>query len=335
MLIARHRRPVGVGRDSVDGNAGVHGARLDGLDEALDGQGHGVGAKAKLKRSVADLLEDGLRAVDRVGPDVEQRLDHVMEVRVTHIVQGDGSVLRRNHHHIVGAVDACVDHARRKQWLDNHNKSPPVIGFGRHLEVKVGRDDHFRERIVQVVGFRVIGAMHRQPDAVQVNGGGKVAQQGDNLDYLGRIRRHLRQLGRGLDLRRWGEIESQRDVLRNVELSARHAVLGDVEADLVALVAGVFAFGKRQVHLVADQFADRSALFQTFVVAAGIQRRCHQEDRLGADQGDGRPGGIDQRRRFFPRKIRRGRRSPLLPGRPGGIAAGGLGLGRNRRKARQ
>ena len=258
-----------------------------------------------------------------------------MKIGVTHIGHGDGPVLRRNHHHIIGAVDARVDHARRKQGFDDHNKAPPVVGFSRHLEVEVGGDNHLRERIVQVVGFRVIGSMQRQPDSVQVNGGDKVAQQRHNLDNLGRIRRHLGQLGRGLDLRRRSEIKSQRDVLRDVKFSARHAMLGNVEADLVALVAGVLAFGKRQVHLVPYPFPDRGALFQAFIVAAGIQSRGHQEDRLGADQGDGRPGRINQRRRLFPRKIRRGRRSLLLPARPGGVAAGGLGLGRNGRKARQ
>ena len=165
------------------------------------------------------------------------------------------------------------------------------------------------QRIVEPVGLGVVDVVHCQPDAVQVHGGGKVAQQGHDLDHLGRVGGHLGQLGRGFQLRRRGEIESQRDVLRDVALSAGHAVLGDVEAELVALGAGVLALGERQVHLVADPLADRGALLEALVVAAGIQRRGHEEDRLGADQRDGGTGGIDQRRRLFLHKIRRGRRS--------------------------
>ena len=145
----------------------------------------------------------------------------------------------------------------------------------------------------------VVDVVHRQPDPVQVHGGHKILQQGHNLRHLRRVGRHLGQLGRGLDLRRRRQIKSQRDVLRNVLLRARHAVLGNEEADLVALGAGILALGQRLVDLVADPLAHRRAFVQALVVAAGIQRRGHQKDRLRADQRDGGPGRIDQRRRLL------------------------------------
>ena len=101
---------------------------------------------------------------------------------------------------------------------------------------------------------------------------------------------------------------------------------------MVALVAGVLAVGERLVHLFADALADRGALLQSVIVAAGIQRRGHEEDRLCADQRDGGTGRIYQRRGLFPYKFRRGRRSLLSFGRVGG-AAGGLGKCRGWRKA--
>jgi hypothetical protein len=161
-------------------------------------------------------------------------------------------------------------------------------------------DDHIGQRIVKLVGFQVVRAMHRQPDAMQVHGRGKVAQQRHNLNHLGRVRGHLGQFDRGFQLRRRRQIESQRDVLRNVALSARQAVLGNVEAKMIALGAGVFAFGERRVHFVADLLANRRASLEALVVTADIQRRGHEENGLRADHRNGGAGGIDQRRRLFP-----------------------------------
>src|SRR5208283_4125711 len=103
---------------------------------------------------------DGLLAVNGAGARVEQRIDHVVEVSVAQVVQAQGPIHRGNHHHVIGAVDAGVHHARRQQRLDHHNEAPAVVGGGRHLEIGVGGDNHLRERIVQLVGgfvVRVVG----------------------------------------------------------------------------------------------------------------------------------------------------------------------------------
>ena len=128
MLIARHLGTVGVGRNLVLGNACVHGAGLDGLDEAFDGERHGVGAEAELHRRIADFLENRLGPVQGLFPRIDERLDDVMQVSVAHAGHGDGSVHGRYHHHIIGAVDAGVDHARREHRLADHNKAPTAVG---------------------------------------------------------------------------------------------------------------------------------------------------------------------------------------------------------------
>ena len=147
---------------------------------------------------------------------------------------------------------------------------------------------------MQPVGLFVIYMVHRKPNPGQVHRHRKVLEQGHNLHHLRRVGRHLRQLRRGFDLRRRRQIQGQRNVLRDVALRARHAVLGNEKAHLIALVAGILAFGQRQVDLVAHPLAHRRAFFQALVVAAGIQRRGHDEDRFRADQRDGGPGRIDQ-----------------------------------------
>ena len=98
---------------------------------------------------------------------------------------------------------------------------------------------------------------------------------------------------------RRAQVERQRDVLRDVFLGARHAVLGDEEADLVALGTGVFALGQSLIDLIANPLAHRGALVEAFVISARIQRRGHDENRLRADQRDGGTGRIDQRRGLF------------------------------------
>ena len=128
MLVARQVGAVDAGGNLVHGNAGVHGPRLDGLDQALDGQRHGVVAIAELDRSFANLLQNRLGAVDGVGARIEQRLDHVMQVGVAHIAHANLAVDGRNHHDVIGAVDAGIDGARREHGLDDHDKPAPLIG---------------------------------------------------------------------------------------------------------------------------------------------------------------------------------------------------------------
>ena len=68
MLVARQLRAIHTGRNFVLGNASIHGARFNGLDQTFDGQRHGIGAESEIKRSVMDFLEYRLLAVNRVGP---------------------------------------------------------------------------------------------------------------------------------------------------------------------------------------------------------------------------------------------------------------------------
>ena len=171
-----------------------------------------------------------------------------MQVGVAHVAHADLAVDRRNHHDVIGAVDAGIDHARREQGLDDHDEAAPVVSRGRHFEVEIGADDHLRERIVQLVSLLVVDVVDGKPDSVQIHGRHKVLEQGHNLHHLGGVGRHLGQVDRGFKLRRRGEIKSQRDVLRNILLGAGHAVLGNVEADLVALGAGILALGQRLVR---------------------------------------------------------------------------------------
>ena len=152
---------------------------------------------------------------------------------------------------------------------------------------------------MQPVGLFVVNVVNRQPNSVQVYRGYEVLEQRHYLHHLRRIGRHLRQLRRGFNLRRRRQVQGQRDVLRDIPCRARQPVLGHEEAHPVPFGAGVLALGKRLVDLVANPLAHRCALFQAFVIAAGIQRRGHDEDRLGADQRNGGPGRIDQRRRLL------------------------------------
>ena len=82
-----------------------------------------------------------------------------------------------------------------------------------------------------------------------------------NLRHLRRVRRHLRQVCRGLHLRWRREVERQRNVLRYIQLRACHPVLGNEEANRIALGPRIFAGSQRLVNLVAHLLADGRAVF--------------------------------------------------------------------------
>ena len=114
MLITRQLRPVRARGNLVRRNPGVHGPRLDRFDEALDGQRHGVGAVTVLHRSFPHLLQYRLHPVYGIGPRINQRLDHIVQVGMAHVVHANLPVYRRNHHYVVGPIDAGIHRVRRE-----------------------------------------------------------------------------------------------------------------------------------------------------------------------------------------------------------------------------
>ena len=66
----------------------------------------------------------------------------------------------------------------------------------------------------------------------------------------------------------------------DILLRARHAVLGNVEAHLVAFCAGIFAPGQRVVDLGAHLLAYGRTLLKALVISAGVERHGHVEDLL-------------------------------------------------------
>jgi hypothetical protein len=94
------------------------------------------------------------------------------------------------------------------------------------------------------------------------------------------LRRHLSEVDRCLKLRRLRQVKCQRDVLRDVALAASDAMLGNEETNFVPLVAGILALCERLIHLLPDAHPDGFAVFEAFVVSAGIQRRRHQKNGL-------------------------------------------------------
>ena len=107
----------------------------------------------------------------------------------------------------------------------------------------------------------------------------------------------------------------------DVALRTRHAMLRDIEADLITLAAGVFALGKHLIHLRTNPSTHRSTLVQSLFVSASVERGSHHKDRLGTDQGDGGAGRIE-RGGLLARKALRALRRCLVWSATGGTAGG-------------
>jgi len=67
-------------------DAGVHGARFDGLDEAFDGQGNGVGAIAKVEGASRISFRIGCMRSTALAR-AKRRLDQVMQIGVANVIQ--------------------------------------------------------------------------------------------------------------------------------------------------------------------------------------------------------------------------------------------------------
>ena len=301
LLIARQLRAFHTGGNLVGWNAGVHGSRFNRLDHALHRQRHRVGAVAELEGRLANLLQDGLGAVDGVGARIEERFDDVMQIGVAHIAHANLAVDRGHNHHVVGAVDARIDGARREHRLNENDEPAAVIRSCRHFEIEIGVDDHLRERIVYLVGHFIVGMVNDKPDAVQVDRIREIFQVRHNAGHLGCVGRHLGQVGCCFEIGRRREVERERDVLRDVQIRSRHPVLRDEKTNSIALGARIFAGGHGFVDLRTYLLAHRCAGIETRVVAAHVQGGRHDENRLRAGERDGGAGWIDQRRRSLPR----------------------------------
>ena len=161
-------------------------------------------------------------------------------------------------------------------------------------------ENHLRERIVHAGGeVFVLGTMC-DPDGVEMNVVGEGAEEGKNVDDLGGVGRQVGLVDGGGQLRRRREVESQRDVLGEVEAAVGQGVLADVGAESVAAGAGLGGGCERGVDLFADLLAHGGGGGEIGVVAAGVQRYGDIEERLAGLERDGGAAGLglrDARRR--------------------------------------
>ena len=194
-------RPLLIRRSGIRLNARIHRPSLDRLDQALDRQVDNIRPQPVLQRSLAHLFENRQKPVHRARTLVKQRLDQVVQVGVPHIAHANLVIDRRHHHHKIRPIHTRIDRMRIELRFHHYQKTPPIVGRSRHLEVVVGRDDHLRQRIVQMVDVVVIGAPAGQPDSMQIHRRRKIAQQRQNLHHLRGIRRHRRQLYRSFESR--------------------------------------------------------------------------------------------------------------------------------------
>ena len=115
---------------------------------------------------------------------------------------------------------------RRQHGLHHHHEAPPVVGLGRHLEIEIGVHDHLRKRVVELVDLFVVGVVDGEPDSVQIDGLGKGPAAEAQSPPPGCVGRHLGQFDGGFQFRRRGEVESQRNVLRDVASPCRSCGAG-------------------------------------------------------------------------------------------------------------
>ena len=165
---------------------------------------------------------------------------------------------------------------------------------------------------MQLRGLLVVDMAHCKPNSVQVDCVGEIFQVRHNFRHLRRIGWHLGQIGRRLKIWRGREIERKRNILRDVQLRARHLVLSNEEADGVAFGSRILARSHGLVDLIAHLLAYRRAAFQPLVIAAHIQGRGHHEYRLRVGQGDGGSGRIYKRWCLLPHVRLRGSRTLVV-----------------------
>ena len=237
------------------GDADVHGVDLDGLDEALGQQGGDVGLVGEVERSVLHGLQQRDEALHGRAAGVDQRLDLVVEIGVADLVHVDGAerlACGRDDDDVVAAVDARVGRRWREHGLEQNEEAAAIVAADRDVEIDVRVEHHAGERIVDDLEQGFVLRPMLDPDGVEMNVFGELAQQGKNVDDLGGVGRKLGLVDGGGELGRRREVERERDVLRQVEAAVGEGVLADVGAEGVAAVAGVGRGGELGVDLVAD-----------------------------------------------------------------------------------
>ncbi len=116
---------------------------------------------------------------------------------------------------------------------------------------------------------------------------GEGAEEREDVDDLGGVRRKLGLVGDRGELRRGREIERERDVLGEVEAAVGEGVLADVGAEGITAGAGCGGGSDFGVDLVADLVADRGGGGEVGVVTAGVECGGNVEERLARLEGDG------------------------------------------------
>ena len=189
---------------------------------------------------------------------------------LTHVVHSNLPVNRRNYHHIVGSIDTGVHDARREHRLDHDDKTSTIISCGRHLEIKIGGDNHLRQRVVQTVGLLVVRSADRKPDTVEVDGRSKSRSRGaisttwvESGGISGRST-VVSSSGGGLRYRPAKCIGRYR--ARN-----RSDGVARYRGRPCPALRGLFTLGQGRVYLFADPLADGRAFFNSIVIAAALR----------------------------------------------------------------
>jgi len=133
------------------------------------------------------------------------------------------------------------------------------------------------------------------PDEVEIDVFGEGAEQRKDVDDLRGLRWEFGfvEVGRERGGRR--EIESERDVLADVEAGVVEMMERDVSAEGVAAFAGVGGGGESGVHVGADFGADWRGLVEIGVIAAGVEGGAHVKEGLVGFERDGGSALLDLR----------------------------------------
>src|SRR5882757_11388150 len=206
----------------------IHRAGFDALDEALRNKRNDIVLVVEIERSILHSLEQRLQAIGCGCARIDQRLDLIVKVDVADVVKVDTACAllcccylrcdrrRRRDNKIICAVDTRIHIGGSEHGLKQNSKPPSIVGRDRLLKEDVRIEHSARQRIVHLSHGGLILCAMTYPDEVQVRLLGKGTKKREHVDHLICVRRHLRLIGGGGQLRRWCEIECERDVLRKV-----------------------------------------------------------------------------------------------------------------------
>ena len=176
------------------GNADVHRLGLDGLDEALGEEGDDLGLVGEFERRILNGFEQRLETIHGAGAGVDQRLDLVVEVGVADLVHVDGAERiagGRGDDDVVAGIDARVGRGGGEHGLEQDEEAAAIVAADGQAEIDVRVENHLRERTVDAGGeVFVLGAMF-DPDGVEMNVFGEGAEEREDVDDLGGVRREL------------------------------------------------------------------------------------------------------------------------------------------------